>query len=41
MLRNNVELDLKTKLIEGEMSQTEIADKLGVTVRSLAAGNTW
>ena len=33
-LRNNVELDLKTKLIEGEMllSQTEIADKLGVTV---------
>ena len=32
MLRNNVELDLKTKLIEGEMSQTEIADKLGVTV---------
>jgi predicted XRE-type DNA-binding protein len=32
MLRNNVELDLKTKLIEDEMSQTEIADKLGVTV---------
>ena len=30
MLRNNVELDLKTKLIEDEMSQTEIADKLGV-----------
>ena len=29
-LRNNVELDLKTKLIEGEMSQTEIAE--GVTV---------
>ena len=32
MLRNNVQLDLKTKLIEDEMSQTEIADKLGVTV---------
>ncbi len=32
MLRNNVELDLKTKFIEDEMSQTEIADKLGVTV---------
>ena len=31
-LRNNVELDLKTKLIEGEMSQTEIADKQGVKV---------
>lgn len=32
MLRNNVELDLKTKFIEDEMSQTEVADKLGVTV---------
>ena len=32
MLRNNVELDLKTKLIEDKMSQTEIADKMGVKV---------
>ena len=32
MLLNNVELDLKTKLIEDGVSQTEIAEKLGVTV---------
>ena len=32
MLLNNVELDLKTKLIEDGLSQTEIAEKLGVTV---------
>lgn len=32
MLRNNVELDLKTKLIENGMSQTDVANRLGVTV---------
>ena len=32
MLLNNVELDLKTKLIEDGVSQTEITEKLGVTV---------
>ena len=32
MLLNNVELDLKTKLIEDGLSQTGIAEKLGVTV---------
>ena len=31
MLQNNIELDLKTKLIESGTTQTEIADKLGVT----------
>ena len=32
MLRNNVELDLKTKLIEGETTQTEIAEMIGVSL---------
>ena len=32
MLRNNVELDLKTKFIEGEVTQTEVADKVGVSL---------
>jgi len=32
MLQNNIELDLKTKLIEGGTTQTEIAEKLGVTL---------
>ena len=32
MLQNNIELDLKTKLIEGEVTQTELADKLGVSL---------
>ena len=32
MLQNNIELDLKTRLIEGGLSQTEIADKVGVSL---------
>ena len=32
MLRNNIELDLKTKFIESEVTQTEIADKVGVSL---------
>ena len=32
MLQNNVELDLKTRLIESGLTQTEIADKLGVSL---------
>ena len=32
MLQNNIELDLKTKLIEGGLTQTEVAEKLGVTL---------
>ena len=32
MLQNNIELDLKTKLIEGGLTQTAVAEKLGVTV---------
>ncbi len=32
MLLNNIELDLKTKLIESEMTQTEIAEKVGVSL---------
>ena len=32
MLHNNIELDLKTKLIESGQTQTEIADKLGVSL---------
>ena len=32
MLQNNVELDLKTRLIEGGLTQTEVAEKLGVTL---------
>ena len=31
MLRNNVELDLKTRFIEDGITQTEIAEKLGVS----------
>ena len=30
MLQNNIELDLKTKLIEAGLSQTEVAEKVGV-----------
>ena len=30
MLRNNVELDLKTRFIEDGITQTEIAEKVGV-----------
>ncbi len=32
MLQNNIELDLKTKLIESGLTQTEVAEKLGVTL---------
>ena len=32
MLQNNVELDLKTRLIEGGITQTEVAEKLGVSL---------
>ena len=32
MLHNNVELDLKTLLIESTMTQTEVADKLGISL---------
>ena len=32
MLQNNIELDLKTKLIEIGMTQTEVAEKLGVSL---------
>ncbi len=29
MLQNNIELDLKTKLIESGTTQTEVAEKVG------------
>ncbi len=32
MLQNNIELDLKTRMIESGKSQTEIAENLGVTL---------
>ena len=32
MLQNNVELDLKTRMLDGGMTQTEVADKLGVSL---------
>ena len=32
MLQNNIELDLKTRLIESGLTQTEIADSGGVTL---------
>ena len=32
MLQNNIELDLKTKLIESGTTQTEVAEKVGVTL---------
>lgn len=32
MLHNNVELDLKTRLIESGLTQTEVADKLGISL---------
>ena len=31
MLHNNIELDLKTKLIESGTTQTEVAEKVGVS----------
>ena len=32
MLQNDIELDLKTKLIENKTTQTEIAGKVGVSL---------
>ena len=32
MLQNNIELDLKTRMIECGRSQTEVAEKLGVSL---------
>ena len=32
MLQNNIELDMKTRMIESSKTQTEIAEKLGVTL---------
>ena len=32
MLQNNIELDLKTKLIESGATQTEVAEKVGVSL---------
>lgn len=32
MLQNNVEMDLKMRLIESVQTQTEIADKLGLSL---------
>ncbi len=32
MLQNNIEMDLKMRLIEDSTTQTELADKLGVSV---------
>ena len=32
MLQNNIELDLKTKLIESGTTQTEMAKKVGVSL---------
>ena len=31
MLKNNIELDIKVKCIETEMTQAQIAEKLGTT----------
>ena len=39
MLHNNIELDLKTKLIESGTTQTEIADKLGVSLSYARVGS--
>ena len=32
MIQNNIELDLKTKLIESGTTQTEVAEKVGVSL---------
>ena len=32
MLENNIELDLKTRLIESGLTQTEVAEKIGVSL---------
>ena len=35
MLQNNVEMDLKMRLIESGQTQTEVAEKLGVSLSSV------
>ena len=32
MLRNNIEIDLKTRMIEDSTTQTKLAERLGVSV---------
>ena len=32
MLQNNIEMDMKMRLIEGDLTQTEVAEKIGVTL---------
>ena len=32
MLQNNIELDMKTRLIESGLTQTEVAERVGVTL---------
>ena len=32
MLQNNIEMDLKMRMIEGSTTQTELAEKLGVSI---------
>lgn len=31
MIKNNISIDLKTKIIENNINQTELAEKLGLT----------
>ena len=37
MLQNNIELDLKTKLIESRTTQMEVAEKVGVSLAYVTA----
>ena len=37
MLHNIIELDLKTKLIESSTTQTEVAEKVGVSLAYVTA----
>lgn len=32
MLQNNIEMDLKMRMIEDSVTQTELADRLGISV---------
>ena len=44
MLRNNIELDLKTRFAEEGITQTEVAEKLGVSppyVNRIIRGEGW
>ena len=40
MLQNNIELDLKTKLIESSTTQTEVAEKVGTSGHQ-SRSNNW